>query len=111
MQEMVPSRDPLSATAGRLGYVQFGSHERTVIVRTGPSAAAQTPTSVALMKLARCRAIVDGVSSAKQVFPIAVLPMWTQISSLAANVPPNVTVACENDPPERAACFHQNTPQ
>ena len=56
-------------------YSQLAPVERVVIVRTGPSADAHTPTSVALMKQAKCSAIVLAVSAGKTVFPIAVPPM------------------------------------
>jgi hypothetical protein len=80
--------------------------------RTLPATEAQTPSKIALMKLAKCRAMVLLLSCPPNtVLPIAEAPMCSQTTSWSFQLPENVTVHVGYAGLDATDCFHQKTPQ
>jgi hypothetical protein len=80
--------------------------------RTLPATEAQTPSKIALMKLAKCRAMVLLLSCPPNtVLPIAEAPMCSQTTSWSFQLPENVTVHVGYTGLDATDCFHQKTPQ
>ena len=80
--------------------------------RTLPATEAQTPSKMALMKLAKCRAMVLLLSCPPNtVLPIAEAPMCSQTTSWSFQLPENVTVHVGYAGLDATDCFHQKTPQ